>query len=78
MQYRRALAQLSLTKNLLNSRKIMLLTKLLNPTYTQMLKALSAWLDKARKQLPEAGAEALLSACLASSVILDLLCRSPW
>lgn len=43
----------------------MSLTKLLIPTYTQMLKGLSGWLNKAEKQLPEAEAEALLSACLA-------------
>ena len=43
----------------------MSLTNLLVPTYTQMLQALSAWLDKARKQLPEADVEALLSARLA-------------
>jgi uncharacterized protein len=42
--------------------------KLLNvlvPTYVQMLKALSAWLDKAEAQLSDGGAEALLSARLA-------------
>lgn len=43
----------------------MSLTQLLVPTYTQMLRALSAWLDKARQQLPEAEAEALLSRRLA-------------
>ena len=43
----------------------MSLTDLLVPAYTQMLRALSAWLDKARKQLPEAEAEALLSVRLA-------------
>ncbi len=41
------------------------LTTLLIPTYTNMLKALSGWLDKAQAQLPEADAEALLSARLA-------------
>ncbi|MCW8193707.1 DUF1993 domain-containing protein [Proteobacteria bacterium 005FR1] len=43
----------------------MSLTKLLVPTYTQMLGALSAWLEKAQDQMPEADAEALLSARLA-------------
>ncbi|MBN9592975.1 MAG: DUF1993 domain-containing protein [Alphaproteobacteria bacterium] len=43
----------------------MTLTDLLVPTYTQMLRALSGWLDKAHKQLPKAEAEALLSARLA-------------
>lgn len=43
----------------------MSLTKLLIPTCAQMLKGLSGWLDKAHKQLPEAEAEALLSAHLA-------------
>jgi hypothetical protein len=43
----------------------MSLTKLLVPTYTQMLKALSGWLDKARAQMPESEAEGLLSARLA-------------
>lgn len=37
----------------------MSLTPLLIPTYTQMLKALSAWLDKAQAQLPQAEAQAL-------------------
>lgn len=46
----------------------MTLTKLLNPTYTQMLKGLSGWLDKAQKQVPEADAEALLLARLASDM----------
>ncbi|MGF1474839.1 MAG: DUF1993 family protein [Geminicoccaceae bacterium] len=41
----------------------MSLTNLLVPTYTQMLQALSGWLEKAQKQVPEA--EALLSARLA-------------
>lgn len=40
-------------------------TKLLVPTYTQMLKALSAWLDKAEAQMPGAASEALLAARLA-------------
>jgi hypothetical protein len=43
----------------------MTLTNLLIPTYTQMLKSLSGWLQKAQKQLPEAEAEALLLARLA-------------
>ncbi|WP_310619717.1 DUF1993 domain-containing protein [Flexibacterium corallicola] len=41
------------------------LTNLLVPTYAQMLRGLSGWLDKAQKQLPKAEAEALLSARLA-------------
>ncbi|MEO1242809.1 MAG: DUF1993 domain-containing protein [Pseudomonadota bacterium] len=41
----------------------MSLTNLLVPTYTQMLQALSGWLEKAQKQRPDA--EALLSARLA-------------
>ncbi|MGE6662709.1 DUF1993 domain-containing protein [Pseudomonas sp. NPDC077408] len=43
----------------------MQLTTLLIPTYTQMLKTLSGWLKKAQAQLPEAEAQALLSARLA-------------
>lgn len=43
----------------------MLLTKLLVPTYTQMLRTLSGWLNKAQEQMPKAEAEALLSARLA-------------
>lgn len=43
----------------------MSLTKLLVPTYTHMLKALSGWLEKAQEQLPEADVAALLSARLA-------------
>ena len=43
----------------------MQLTTLLIPTYTQMLKTLSGWLKKAQTQLPEAEAQALLSARLA-------------
>lgn len=43
----------------------MSLTDLLVPAYAQMLQALSGWLDKAQKQLPEAEAEALLSSRLA-------------
>lgn len=41
----------------------MSLTNFLVPTYTQMLQALSGWLEKAQTQIPEA--EALLSARLA-------------
>ncbi len=43
----------------------MSLTKLLVPTYMQMLKSLSGWLTTAQAQMPEADAEALLSARLA-------------
>lgn len=43
----------------------MLLTELLVPTYTQMLRSLSSWLRKAQEQLPAAEAETLLSARLA-------------
>ncbi len=43
----------------------MSLTNLLIPTYSQMLTGLSGWLSKAQKQLPQAEAEALLSARLA-------------
>jgi uncharacterized protein len=43
----------------------MSLTKLLVPTYTQMLRALSSWLKRAQEQIPKADAEALLSARLA-------------
>ncbi|MFE1602425.1 DUF1993 domain-containing protein [Methylobacterium sp. ID0610] len=43
----------------------MSLTSLLVPSYTQMLRALSGWLDKAGKQRPAAEAEALLSGRLA-------------
>lgn len=43
----------------------MTLTKLLVPTCTQMLGALSLWLKKAQAQMPDADAEALLSARLA-------------
>jgi len=41
------------------------LIDVLVPTYVQMLKALATWLDKAEAQMPEGGAEALLSARLA-------------
>ncbi len=43
----------------------MALTNFLIPTYVQMLKALSGWLDKAQEQMPGGNAEALLSARLA-------------
>ncbi|QTD56942.1 DUF1993 domain-containing protein [Parasphingorhabdus cellanae] len=43
----------------------MSLTKLLVPTYVQMLKALSGWLKKAEAQMPKENAEALLAARLA-------------
>jgi uncharacterized protein len=43
----------------------MSLTNLLVPTYRQMLKTLSGWLDKAETQMPDGKAEALLSARLA-------------
>lgn len=43
----------------------MSLTNLLVPTFTQMLKTLSSWLQKAEAQMPKADAEALLSARLA-------------
>jgi uncharacterized protein len=43
----------------------MSLATLLVPTYSQMLKTLSAWLTKAEGQVPEEDAEALLSARLA-------------
>lgn len=43
----------------------MALTTLLAPTYVQMLKSLSGWLDKAEAQMPRDRAENLLSARLA-------------
>ncbi len=43
----------------------MSLTKLLVPSYTQMLRTLSSWLEKAQKQVSVAEAEALLAARLA-------------
>ena len=43
----------------------MTLADVLVPTYVQMLKALSGWLAKAESQMPNGGAEALLSARLA-------------
>ena len=42
-----------------------MLLEMLVPTYVQMLKALSGWLAKAEAQMPNGGAEALLSARLA-------------
>lgn len=46
----------------------MTLTKLLVPTFTQMLKTLSSWLKNAQEQTPKSEAEALLSARLASDM----------
>lgn len=46
----------------------MSLTNLLIPSYTQMLQALSSWLQKAQKQIGEADTEALLSARLADDM----------
>lgn len=46
----------------------MSLTNLLVPAYSQMLRALSGWLDKARTQFSEEEAEALLAARLASDM----------
>lgn len=43
----------------------MSLTNLIVPSYSQMLRSLSAWLDKAREQRSHGDAEALLSARLA-------------
>lgn len=43
----------------------MSLTTLLVPSYTQMLRTLSGWLDKAERQIPHADAEALLRERLA-------------
>lgn len=43
-------------------------TNLLVPTFAQMLRALSAWLGKARAQLGEADAEALLADGLAADM----------
>lgn len=43
----------------------MSMTRLLVPTFTLMLNALSRWLEKAQEQLPTAEAEALLGARLA-------------
>jgi uncharacterized protein len=45
----------------------MSLTNFLVPTYRQMLKALSGWLDKAQVQMPERG-ESLLAARLAADM----------
>jgi hypothetical protein len=44
---------------------VMTLPDMLAPTYTQMLGALSAWLEKAEAQMPAGGADALLTARLA-------------
>lgn len=44
---------------------VVALTNLLVPTYVQMLKALSGWLNKAQVQMPDDQAQALLSARLA-------------
>ena len=46
----------------------MSLTDLLVPTFTQMLQALSNWLEKARTDLPAGEADALLSARLATDM----------
>ena len=46
----------------------MSLTNLLVPTYSQMLKALSGWLAKAEVQMPDGGADALLSRSIASDM----------
>lgn len=43
----------------------MTLTNLLVPSFTQMLKTLVGWLEKAQAQLPDGDAQALLSARLA-------------
>lgn len=44
------------------------LKNLLVPSYVQMLKALSGWLDKAELKFPDGGAEALLSSRLADDM----------
>jgi hypothetical protein len=44
------------------------LPDVLVPTYVQMLKALSGWLAKAESQMPNGGAEPLLSARLATDM----------
>ncbi len=46
----------------------MKLTDMLVPTYLQMLKALSAWLDKAADQLPEDKAASIMHARLADDM----------
>ena len=46
----------------------MSLTSLLAPTYVPMLTNLSAWLDKAKAQMPDDEAEALMSARLADDM----------
>ena len=48
-----------------DERNAMPLTAVLVPTYINLLRALSGWLGKAKAQLPEAEAEALLLAGLA-------------
>ena len=54
----------------------MLITDLVVPTFSQMLKTLSAWLEKAQTQLPSADAEALMSARLAPDMFpLSTACR---
>ncbi len=47
----------------------MTLPDVLVPTYVQMLRALSDWLAKAEAQMPNGGAEALLSASLAPDML---------
>ena len=46
----------------------MSLTDLLVPTYRQMLHTLSAWLDKAKAQMPDGRADALMSRRLADDM----------
>lgn len=46
----------------------MSLTKLIVPTCTQMLRALSGWLTKAQDQMSSSDAQALLSARLATDM----------
>lgn len=46
----------------------MSLTQLLVPTFKQLLQALSGWLKKAQDQMPDAEAQALLSARLAADM----------
>lgn len=48
-----------------SERNLMSLPTFLVPTFTQMLKALSGWLEKAQAQMPEKDAQALLLARLA-------------
>ena len=47
----------------------MSLTNLFVPAYVQMLEAMSAWLEKARAQVPPPEADVLLSARLASDML---------